>query len=211
MATVAPLPASADRQWYIAQRWQEYEGEGRANLLRIVAIGAFYIVQLVNYHLVYAADPQQLPFHQKATGIAVAWTMVALAVMLCLRRRMFPAALKYCSTACDLLLLTSLAASANRALSPLVLAYFVIIATSALRFSLGLVWFSTIGSLLSYYALVGMTDRTWFDREHVVPVHTQLITLLSLGLTGIIIGQVVRRVKTMAAEYADRLAASRKS
>jgi hypothetical protein len=41
----------------------------------------------------YAADPQQLPFHQKATGIAVAWTMVALAVMLCLRRRIFPAAL----------------------------------------------------------------------------------------------------------------------
>ncbi len=206
MAT-ATMTASADRQWYIVGRWQEYEGEARANLLRIVAIGAFYIVQLINFHLIYAGDPQQLPFHQKATGIAVAWTMVALAVMLCLRRQMFPAVLKYCSTACDLLLLTSLAALANRALSPLVLAYFVIIAMSALRFSLGLVWFSTLGSLLGYYALVGMTDKTWFDADHVVPIHQQLVTLLSLGLTGIVLGQVVRRVKAMAAEYAERVTA----
>ena len=209
--TAATMTATADRQWYIVGRWHEYEGESRANLVRIVAIGAFYIVQLVNYHILYAGDPQQLPFHQKATGIAVAWTMVALAVLLCLRRRMFPAALKYCSTACDLLLLTSLAASANRALSPLVLAYFVIIAMSALRFSLSLVWFSTLGAMLSYYALVGLTDPTWFDQEHVVPVHQQLVTLLSLGLTGVVIGQVVRRVKAMAAEYAERLAALKKS
>lgn len=206
MAT-ATLTGSAQRQWYIVGRWQEYEGESRANLLRIVAIGAFYIVQLINFHIIYAGDPQQLPFHQQATGIAVAWTMVALAVMLCLRRRMFPAALKYCSTACDLLLLTSLAALANRALSPLVLAYFVIIAMSALRFSLGLVWFTTLGAMLGYYALVGRTDPTWFDKDHVVPPATQLITLLSLGLSGVVIGQVVRRVKAIAAEYAERIGA----
>jgi hypothetical protein len=210
MATAATMPAGADRQWYIAQRWEQYEGESRANLLRIVAIGAFYIVQLVNYHLVYAADPQQLLFHQQATGIAVAWTMMALAVMLCLRRRIFPAALKYCSAAGDLLLLTSLAALANAALSPLVLAYFVIVAMSALRFSVGLVWFSTLGAMVSYYALVGRTDPTWFDDDHVIKVHTQLITLLSLALTGVVIGQVVRRAKAMAAEYAERLAAVKK-
>jgi hypothetical protein len=210
MAT-ATMTSGAERQWYIVGRWQEYEGESRANLLRIVAIGAFYLVQLYTFYVHFAGDSQQLPFHQKATGIAVAWTMVALAVMLCLRRRIFPAALKYCSTACDLLLLTSLAALANRALSPLVLAFFVIIAMSALRFSLRLVWFSTIGAMLGYYALVGMSDNTWFDKEHVVPVPTQLITLLSLALTGVVLGQVVRRVKAMAAEYAERLAALKRS
>jgi hypothetical protein len=56
-----------------------------------------------------------------------------------------------------------------------------------------------------------MSDDTWFDKQHVVPVPTQLITLLSLGLTGVVIGQVVRRVKAMAAEYAERLAALKKS
>ena len=39
-----------DRKWYIVERWQEYKGEGRANLLRIIGIGSFYIVHLMNYH-----------------------------------------------------------------------------------------------------------------------------------------------------------------
>lgn len=199
--------AATDREWYIVGRWQEFEGESRANLIRIVAVGAFYLVQLYSFHFLYGADSAQLPFHQKATGIAVAWTMVALGVMLCLRRRLFPAALKYCSTACDLLLLTTVAAIASRAFSPLVLGYFLIIALSALRVSVRLVWFSTLGSMVGYYALVGMTDPTWFNTDHVVKVHVQLITLLSLGLTGIAIGQVVRRVKAMAADYAERLQA----
>ena len=34
-----------DRQWFIVSRWQQYEGEARANLLRIVGIGSFYIIE----------------------------------------------------------------------------------------------------------------------------------------------------------------------
>src|SRR4051812_31623036 len=43
-------PESGDRRWYVVGRWQEYEGEGRTNLLRVVAIAAFYLVELANYH-----------------------------------------------------------------------------------------------------------------------------------------------------------------
>ena len=46
-----------DRQWFIVERWQEYEGEGRANLLRIVAIGSFYTVHLLNYIKVIGDNP----------------------------------------------------------------------------------------------------------------------------------------------------------
>src|SRR6185295_18246765 len=91
--------------------------------------------------------------------------------------------------------------------SPLVLAYFVIIALAALRFSLGLVWFSTLGAMAGYWLLVGLEDAKtsrWFDAQHAVPPVTQLITLLSLGLTGIVIGQVVRRVRAIADEYSAR-------
>ena len=42
-------PESGDRQWFIVGRWQEYEGEGRTNLIRIAGIAAFYIVELINY------------------------------------------------------------------------------------------------------------------------------------------------------------------
>ncbi len=208
MAT-ATTTAPADRQWYIVGRWQEYEGESRANLLRIVAIGAFYGVQLLHFYVFSDGGAAQTQFHQQATAIAVAWTMAALAVMLCLRRQIFPAALKYCSGGCDLLLLTALAALGAGPHSPLVLAYFVIVALAGLRFSLGLVWFTTLGSMLCYWLLVGIADwRTsrWFDDQHAVAPVEQLLTLLSLGMTGIVAGQVVRRVKGLASEYAQRIA-----
>jgi hypothetical protein len=106
-------------------------------------------------------------------------------------------------------LLTALASLGSGPASPLVLGYGLIIAMAALRFSLGLVWFSTASSLLGYLSLVGLVDKTWFDSQHVVPPLTQLVTLLSLALTGVVIGQVVRRVRLLAADYADRLAGAK--
>jgi hypothetical protein len=200
--------ARADRQWYIVGRWQEYEGESRANLLRIVAIGAFYLVQLVHYYGFSARTEAETLFHERATALAVAWTLVALAVLLCLRQRVFPAALKYCSTACDLALLTALSSLAAGPHSPLVLAYFLIIVLAALRFSVGLVWFATLGAMGGYWLLVGVEDAKtsrWFDGQHAVAPVEQLVTLVSLGLTGIVCGQVVRRVQGIAKQYADRL------
>ena len=128
--------------------------------------------------------------------------------------RLFPTGLKYASTGCDLWLLTALAAAGNGPFSSLVLAYFLIIAVAALRFGLGLVWFSAIGSMLGYWLLVGLEDQKtsrWFDSVHAVPPATQLITLLSLAVMGIIIGQVIRRVRGMAIEYSQRLLAAEKT
>jgi hypothetical protein len=216
MATAAQgANPAADRQWYIVERWQEYEGEGRTNLLRIIAIGVFYLVELAQYHWFQPAgvDAADLAsYHQKVTAVAVAWTMVSLAVLLCLRLRVFPAILKYASTGCDLLLLTALASIDHGAkseapdgpASPLVLVFFVILALAALRVSLGLVWFATLGSMAGYLSLVGLADQKWFDQDHAVPMVTQAITILSLGLTGIVMGQIVRRAKSLAEEYAIR-------
>lgn len=216
MATAAQgANPAADRQWYIVERWQEYEGEGRTNLLRIIAIGVFYLVELAQYHWFQPAgvDAADLAtYHQKVTAVAVAWTMVSLAVLLCLRLRVFPAILKYASTGCDLLLLTALASIDHGAKStapdgpqsPLVLAYFLILALASLRVSLGLVWFATLGSMAGYLSLIGLADKKWFDQDHAVPVVTQLITILSLALTGIVLGQIVRRAKSLAEEYAIR-------
>src|SRR5271168_219291 len=46
---IAGIPAPPPDPWYIVSRWAEYEGEALANLLRIVAIGVFYAIELVNY------------------------------------------------------------------------------------------------------------------------------------------------------------------
>ena len=83
--------------------------------------------------------------------------------------------------------------------------FFLVIALSALRFNLGLVWFTTLGCMLAYEGLVGMSDKTWFDEIHTIAPVENLIVLLSLGMTGIIVGQVIRRVRALAQDYAARL------
>jgi hypothetical protein len=193
-----------DRQWYIVHRWLEYDGESRANLLRIMAIGGFYLVQLVQFYWLEQQAAAAVPFHQRATALAVAGTMVALGITLCLRRQIFPAALKYVSATCDIVLVTALVWLAGGPLSPSTRAFFVVIALAALRFDLGLIWYTTLGCLVAYEGLVGSADKKWFDAEHAVPVVDNLLMLVSLALTGLIVGQVIRRVRQAATDYAAR-------
>lgn len=208
---VAAREARADRQWFIAGRWQEYAGEARANLLRIAAIGSFYAIELANYHGV-DLGPLQVPaivdqkFHTVVTALAIAWTMVALGTQLCLKLHVFPSALKYVTTGCDVLLLTTILMVADGPRSPLVVAYFLIIVLAALRFQLALVWCATVGSLAGYLFLTGYAR--WYagpDRELSVPRSQQLIMLVALALSGIILGQVIRRARALAEDFARRL------
>jgi hypothetical protein len=197
------LPPSDD-QWFIVGRWQEYEGEGRANLLRIGGVAAFYCVELVNYW----TGVVDRPFHQAVTALALTWALVALGVLLCLAQRVFPASLKYLSTAADLVLLTTILVLADGPKSPLVVVYFLVIILATMRFSLRLTWFASSGSILCYMCLLGYAR--WFtDRDIRVPRYHQAVVLLALALSGIVLGQVIRRVRKMALEYAARIAASR--
>ena len=91
MATAAE--SRNDRQWFIVGRWQEYEGEARANLLRIIAIGVFYIVQLISFYVLTSHDEGHpdfqvaRTFHHAATALAVAGSLVSLTILLCLSNR----------------------------------------------------------------------------------------------------------------------------
>jgi hypothetical protein len=203
----------SDRSWYIVGRWREYQGEGRANLLRIIGIAAFYSVELANYRgfsLGFFAMPRvetvDRAFHLAVTALAVAWVMVALAVHICLARQVFPASLKFFSTGADVVLLTCVLCVSNGPRSPLVVGYFLIVALAALRFSLSLVWFATAGSMAGYLAVLG--HAKWFAaRDLRVPRYHEVMFLLALLLTGITIGQVVRAVRSMAVDYGARRAA----
>ncbi len=208
MTTIgAKRPESSDLSWHIVGRIREYEGEGRANLLRVAGIAAFYIVELMNYRglrLGGFAMPRVVdrPFHLAVTSVAVAWTMLGLAVQLCLSRRIFPAFLKFVSTGGDVLLMTCVLMVSNGPKSPLIVGYFLILALAALRFSLPLIWVATGGGMLGYLVLLG--HAKWYAPEQTVPRYHEVMFLLALGLTGITLGQVLRRVRRMAEEYAAR-------
>ena len=191
-------------QWFIVGRWQEYEGESRANLLRIAGIGIFYGVEVANY----SAGVVDRPFHQAMTALALTWAMVGLGVLFCLTQHVFPASLKFLSTAADLVLLTAILMLADGPKSPLVVAYFLLIVLATLRFSLRLIWFASLGSISSYMFLLGYAQ--WFtERDLRVARYQQAIILLALALTGIVLGQVIRRVRKIALEYAARVAAEK--
>ena len=88
------LSGLAHRDRFIAQRWQAYEAESRANLLRIIAIGSFYLVHLwsyfhaqgkvPNFGFFQLADAGEIgrQFHTQITLLAVAWAMLALGILL---------------------------------------------------------------------------------------------------------------------------------
>lgn len=210
MSTTTPT-RPADVSWHIVGRWQEYEGEERANLLRVLGIGAFYAVELINRHGLNlgvlelpAVEGVDAAFHRAVTALVVAWTMLALGVHLCLRQRFFPAALKYVSTGLDIAFLSMILIIADGPRSPLVIGYFLLIALSALRFSLPLVRSAAIGSMAAYLVVCGYAK--WFaTRDLRVPRYQQIIMLLALGLTGIVLGQILRRVRNLATEYAERV------
>jgi hypothetical protein len=201
-----------DRSWHIVGRWREYEGESRANVLRVLGVAAFYAIELANYRgfrlgifEMPKVDEVDRPYHLAVTAVAVAWTMTALGIQLCLRSQIFPATLKYLSTAADIVLMTCVLAVSNGPRSPLVVGYFLIVALAALRFSVPLVRFATVGSMLGYLALLGYAK--WFTTRPVrVPRYHEAVFLLALTLTGITIGQVLRRVRAIAVEYAERRA-----
>ena len=205
--------ADRDRQWFIAGRWQEYEGEARANLLRVLAIALFYLIELLNYHGL-DLGPLQYPkvagvdhsFHTAMTALAAAWAMTAWGVKACLERRVFPERLKFLSTATDLLLMTCVLLIADGPRSPLVAGYFIVISLSALRFSLPLVRATAAGALAGYIVLIGNAYK--MRPEYRVPRHQEVIVILSLALTGVILGQVIRRVRAFADDYASRLGVS---
>jgi len=216
-----------DRPWYITQRWQQYEGEARANLLRIASIGTFYLIHLWNYFSSLGKLPDSGPFgeylqlaeagtidrrfHVMVTLLALAWVAMAASIHLSLRARVFPGWMPTLSTLADGLFLSGVLCISSGPRSPLVVGYFLIIALSALRFSLPLVRVATVASMLGYVGVLGCakwpaTFGLAVDVDLTVPRFHQLVMIAGLALTGIVVGQVIRRVRRLAEDYAHRLA-----
>jgi hypothetical protein len=222
-AGLSSFSAESDRSWFITQRWQAYEAESRANLLRIIAIGLFYLVhlwsyfgsqgRLPNYGFLQIAESGEIDkqFHLLITLIAVAWAMLALGILLALQNRIFPRWLPYFSTGCDIALLTSIVCLGGMARSPLVVGYFLVLILATLRLSLPLVWFATAGCGLAYFFVLGCAK--WPEHgslsqslgqkaaELSVPRYHEIIMLVAIVMAGIMLGQITRRVRHLAETY----------
>lgn len=226
MSDAAPASAiDADRSWFIAQRWQQYEGEARANLLRITVIGTFYLIhlwtffssqgKLPNWGVLQVVEAGTISerFHVMVTLLAITWVMLAAGVHMALRSRFFPTWLPAVSTLGDVLFLTSVLLISAGPRSPLVVGYFLIVALSGLRFDVRLVQLSSVASVVGYVCLLGYAKwPTTFGRDKAVdltvPRYEQLIVVAGLALTGVIVGQIVRRARQLVMAAQSSVASS---
>ncbi len=206
-AKAAITRSPADQAWFVTFRWQQFRGEARANQLRLLSIGAFYLTHLWQY---YGSQGDDARFHLLISLLALGWCTVAAAVHFSLRARFFPAWLPFVSTLADVVFLSLTMCVSVGTRSPLIMAYPLIIAMTSLRFDLRLVRVATVASLVGYLCVAGCskwpeTFGLSAEVERTVPRQFQLMTLVGIGLSGLIIGQAVRSARSAAVEFAGRL------
>ncbi len=203
-----PAGSSRAQALRVAGRLNEYRGEEKANLLRVVGIAAFYVVQLLNrygvdlgaLHVPRLEMTDQL--HEALTLVAAGWLAIAMAVSLSLRNRFFPGWLKYVVTGFDFALATLALSFADGPKSPLVVVLFPLVALSALRFDRRLVRFATASAIVSYVWLIGLA--AYLRTDLAVPRYQEILMVLALALTGLVLDGVVGASRTLAEETADR-------
>jgi hypothetical protein len=189
-----------------ALRVEAWAGEARVNLIRIVAVVAFYLRHLVQLRF----DPATAGghYHTVVTAITIAWVVVIAVVHVLLVRRVAAEWIKYAALGADLILVTTIGMAAANPRSSLLALYFVVIATAPLRMSLGLVWTATLGAWAGYAAVL-----MWFAWHVIgweryystpglrVPRAEEAAWLLAMGVAGLLAGQVVRQGRRLAGGY----------
>jgi hypothetical protein len=201
-------PPPADDAWEDTRRLEEWAGEVRVNLIRLVGIFLFYGRHLVEYLMASPDSPVRGPYHLRVTWLAVAWAAGVVLVRAQLSRRVVPPWLKYATTAWDLFLVTLLCMIAGGPRSPLVLLLFLVIAMSPLRLSLRLVYATTAGAILAYLALLAFYawgkigyQKYYSTPELRIPRSEEAIYVLALLVAGLLAGQVVRQARRIAGGY----------
>jgi hypothetical protein len=202
------MPGPDENEWNDTERLESWAGETRLNLIRVLAIAAFYGRHLVEMLSSPADSPLRGAYHAKVTCLCLLWATAAIVLHIWLTRRRTHPALKYAVTGYDAAMITILCALAGGPKSPLVLLYFPLIAAAPLRLSLRLVYFASscaIGGylvVLAHYAWYVIGFRKYYSTPELrIPRGQEAIVVLALLVTGVLAGQIVRQVRRIAARY----------
>jgi hypothetical protein len=206
----------SDPRWEDARRVEAWAGETRVNLIRALALVAFYGHHLLHVYVIrdiFPDDPEvRGRFHAAVTAVVFAWAAAVFVLYACLARRWVPPALKYVATGWDLLLVTALVMiSPEGPHSPLMFLYFVVVAAAPLRLSLPLMHVTTFGSWLGatiglgYYVIFRIGRVAYYDAPESSPIRvsrtSEVIFLMALGAVGLLGGQMVRQARRLVQGY----------
>ncbi|MGH7174498.1 MAG: hypothetical protein ACRELF_03885 [Gemmataceae bacterium] len=189
---------SPDPSWNAAQRLEGLAGEVRVNLIRLVALVAFYGHHLVNVFLIRDDPSLKGAYHTVVTTLVLAWALAVLIIHYCLMRRWIPPVLKYVVTVWDILLITTLLMAGGDGRSGLAVLYFLVIVAAPLRLSLPLVWTATLGTMAGYAFFLGFVRwRLELPIQQRLSRPQQVVYVLALGAAGLLAGQFVRQCRRL--------------
>jgi hypothetical protein len=195
--------------WEAARRIESFAGEIRVNRLRLAAIIIFYARHLIDIYLNPLNRQFSGRYHLWVTFIVLAWTAEVIWLHWALSHRRVGEKLKFISVIWDLVMVTMLGIVAGGPKTPLMLLYFIVIASAPLRMSLRVVWVATLGAMagdaivVMYYAWYVIGFHKYYATPEVrLSRSAEFIWFLSLGVAGLLAGQVVRQMRRLTGGYA---------
>jgi len=189
-------PGVVSRVWRWAQR-------SPALASRVGVLAVFGLVEILNYY-VFATVPAD--FHYRVSVMMVVWVVASVVLNRLMRIEAWSTIVKFTWGAVDILLLSLVLQVADGYASPLVVGYPLIIVGAGLWFHVGLVWFMTWMSLVSYsvlvanFYLVQVDLQQRFDRAYDRPVFFAVM----LFVLGAVVAYQIKRVRALSRYYETR-------
>ncbi len=182
------------RRWADLQRVEAWAGEARVNLVRAVALAAFYGHLL--FRVRFLGDSASGGTYLEVVSLVVAaWAALVVGLRRMLAERFVPPWLPLAVVAVDLGLVTLLLFAGTGPRSSLVVLYLLVVASSGLRLRLDVVRFAT-GLAFALY-LVVVAWGVGIRPEHRIAHADQVVFMLAVLLTGAVAGQAVRQARRL--------------
>ncbi len=180
---------------------EESSGERKVNLIRLAAITIFFLVALLNRHVLDVVDAR---IHARTLWILGVWAIFATTTWYGVnKRRYYSSWVKYASASVDISFLTFTIIALEANSGPLISLYYILIAHSALRSSRRAAITVTGLSIVGYAAV-------WYfsfgnPAIHSVSTHAAIIHILAMCVMGWTVGYTVKKMQLLVFKFAENL------
>jgi hypothetical protein len=174
----------------------------------VCGLSIFYLIHLFTM-LVLKMPGEGGEFHHFVTLLVIIWSVGAGAFSYLSTRRGWERVAPYGWTMMESLLVTLFLLAAKGPSSPVVIYYLLLVAGSALRFQIPLVWMACVLSVLGYGLL--HLDALFWRQEMRTPPHTPFYFVLALVILAGIMHLLLRRLRALPGSASGSTVAGHRS
>ncbi len=182
--------------WALLSRWARREP---ALVSRLGALIICTGIAQANYLLLHNVS---LRLHVEIIGLLAIWLVASVLFQRMLHSERWAFGVPFAWTLLEVALLTAILVLTDSQITPLLVAYPLLIAASGLWFRVYLVWFTTAAAEAGYLVLLYTFYR---DKENYWPdPHHHAIFLVGLAVLGFVMAYQVQRIRALSRYYEHR-------